>query len=138
MVHTKCVGTQGELLVCQDLMSRGWDVFTPVGDYTTIDIVAIKEHQVLRFQVKTNVDTSKGWMCIGASHGQNGQTVFYKEGDFDYVAGCALDRRVVVYVPFRRLLPPHSRSIVLRFDPPQAFKGKVNYVTDFQTLAPVV
>src|SRR5262245_40657896 len=124
-MHTKRIGTQGELLVCEDLMSRGYDVFTPLGDYSVIDIVAIKETQILRLQVKTNINTSKGWMCVGASHGQNQKTVLYKEGDFDYIAGCALDRRVVVYIPFKQLLPPHSRSMVLRFDKPKTFKGKV-------------
>lgn len=137
MIHTKRIGTQGELLVCEDLLSRGYDVFTSVGDYTAIDIVAIKEHQIIRLQVKTNINTSKGWMYVNAAHGQNGKTVLYKKDDFDYIAGCAIDRRTVVYVPFKRLLPPHSRSIVLRFDKPKTFKGKVNYVTEFQTITPV-
>lgn len=136
-IHTKRVDTQGELLVCNDLLSRGYEVFTPVGDYTVIDIVAIKDKHILRLQVKTNVDTSKGWMCIGASRGQNRQRVEYQHDDFDYIAGCALDRNVVVYVPLSRLMPHNPRSIVLRFEVPER-KGSVNLVSDFQSLAPVV
>lgn len=137
-MHTKRIGTQGELLVCQDLIARGYDIFTHIGDYSVIDVVALKDGKFLRLQVKTNLNTSKGVIRVSSQHGQNQKTVTYKEDSFDYVAHCALDKKIVVYVPLARLLPPNGHSIVLRFAAPKSFNGKVHYVSDFQTLAPVV
>lgn len=132
-MHTKRSGTQGEMLVCEDLLSRGYEVFVPVGDYSTVDIIALKDGHTLKFQVKTNVDTSSGTACAGISRVRNGQRKVYELTEFDYLAICALDRKLVAYVPVSEFIS--KTSISLRFEPIRNRNKVGRFFSEFQTLA---
>lgn len=51
-LHSKAKGSIGQLSVAQDLINRGYSVFTELGDNSKVDLVAIKESQTIRIQVK--------------------------------------------------------------------------------------
>ena len=47
------LGAQSELLACVDLMNKGWTVYRAIDAYAACDLVAIKNDQFLRVEVKT-------------------------------------------------------------------------------------
>jgi PD-(D/E)XK nuclease superfamily protein len=52
-VSTAHRGTQGELLVCCDLLGKGYDVYRSVSPSAKCDLVAIKPGVILRIEVRT-------------------------------------------------------------------------------------
>jgi hypothetical protein len=55
MEHTSVrKGRIGELLVINDLLDKGYDVYTPVVDDNGVDFIAIMGENVKRVQVKTH------------------------------------------------------------------------------------
>ncbi len=52
-MHTKDVGTVGELAVILKLKQAGCTIFTEVGDNSPIDLIVIKNNRLLLGQVKS-------------------------------------------------------------------------------------
>lgn len=136
MLHTKRLGTQGELIVCEDLLRRGFDIYTSIGDYSKIDIIAIKDDQIVRLQVKSVVDSSTGVFSVSASKIANKGRVFYAENDFDYLAACLLDKKIVAYIPLSLLTPRKGQSISIRFEQNKSRNKNSNLFENFQTICP--
>ncbi len=55
------VGTISELVVCLDLMKRGYSVFRPMNGCESCDIIALKGGKMIRVEVTTGV------RCIGGT-----------------------------------------------------------------------
>lgn len=110
-------------------------MFVPVGDYSTVDVIALKDGHTLKFQVKANVDTSSGIACSGISRVRNGVRKSYELSEFDFLAICALDRKLVAYVPISEFT--NRGSISLRFDPIRNRNGVGQLFSDFQSLVRV-
>jgi PD-(D/E)XK endonuclease len=49
----KSVGAKSELLVCCDLLSKGYEVFRNVSAHGSCDLIAVKKETILRIEVKT-------------------------------------------------------------------------------------
>jgi hypothetical protein len=59
--HWGCnVGAASELMVCANLLSRGWYVFRSVSPTAPCDLVAMKYGSLIRVEVKTGQQTNYG------------------------------------------------------------------------------
>ena len=55
MNKSKALGSRGELLAAADLIDKGYNVFTEMGDNSPIDLIAVNpdDHSIVKLQVKT-------------------------------------------------------------------------------------
>jgi hypothetical protein len=58
-IHPTYVGASSELLVCADLLLKGFEVFRSVSTNCSCDIVALKNGKLLRVESKTVADKGK-------------------------------------------------------------------------------
>lgn len=56
------IGAMGELIVCSDLLSKGYHVFRNVSQHGPCDIVIIKDNKCFRVEVKTGRILPSGLM----------------------------------------------------------------------------
>ena len=92
------------MLVIGDLIKRGWQVFIGVGDYSVIDLVAIKGDIKRTIQVKTNTQLKNGAVNVSASKVTARKVVCYERGAFDLMAIVVLESQRIAYVPLDVLL----------------------------------
>jgi hypothetical protein len=59
-ISTGTIGAIHELVVCTDLMTKGFDVFRAVSQSCFIDLVAIKNGNILKIEVTTGTFTHAG------------------------------------------------------------------------------
>ena len=62
------IGTIGELLVCSDLLKRGFEVFRSVNWHSSCDLLITKDGQILRMEVKTARRLSNGQVTFPVSN----------------------------------------------------------------------
>jgi len=98
------VGALSELMVCVDLMRRGYHVFRAVSYHCPCDLIVLNEEQFLRVEVRT-VYRSKA----------NGKVVGNRSHRADCWAGVLIAENEVVYEPpietlFSLALPRHFSS----------------------------
>lgn len=131
---TKLVGTVGELAVAKDLMLKGFDVFSSIGDCSKADLVALKNDKILRVQVRSTNTIKCGRVTVKAGKTTSGKMQWAKQGDYDYVALYVLEKDQVAYVPLSLLLEGKSQSIALRLDEPgNGQREGVRWFRDFMS-----
>jgi Holliday junction resolvase len=134
-MHSKAKGNIGEMAVAKDLMLKGYAVFTELGDLSKVDLIAIKEGDLKKIQVKTQWDTSDGKIYVSRVSSGPGYRYHYTTEDIDVMAAYAADRDVVVYVPLSQIVQDEQRSFVIRFDPPKSNQAKgIRLVENFLTI----
>lgn len=89
---TGTVGALGELVVSVDLLRHGFEVFRSVSQSCSCDLIAMKNTELLRVEVRTGNRNSNGKILAPVNRDQLGR--------FDILA-IVLDDRDVVYVPDR-------------------------------------
>lgn len=52
-LSTGKVGAISELIVCADLLKKGWEVFRTVSQSCSCDLIVIKNKKILRIEVRT-------------------------------------------------------------------------------------
>ena len=68
-ICTGNVGAAHEMIVCADLLKRGFDVFRGVSPASKADLVAIRGASALRVQVKTGIRNTNGRLhCWSKDH----------------------------------------------------------------------
>ena len=117
MLHTKAIGTVGELMVAAELVSLGYAVFTELGDLSPIDLITVKDSKLTRIQVKTQKSTSRGTISVPRKSKGPGYEYSYSSTDIDVVAVYAMDRKEVFYVSIEEL-STKTTGLTLRIDPP--------------------
>lgn len=92
-MNTNEKGVKGLTKVIDDLIDRGYEIFLPFGDYSSVDLIAVKGSKTVRLQVKYRSVNRKGWE--GLIHIPFYNVVNSKEVaiDMDLIDGWA------VYVP---------------------------------------
>jgi len=133
MLHSKTKGNVGELRVAADLSKRGFAVFTELGDSSKIDLIAIKESQIIRIQVKTQTDTSNGTICAPLRSCGPGYSYLYTANDVDVIAVYAMDKEVICYVPIISF--GKKTKMILRFEKSKNNQTKgIHFVEDYQQI----
>lgn len=130
---TKQLGTTGELAVAKDLISRGFEVFTGLGDYSCIDLIAVMDGSCTKVQVKSIARSCGDVVSVTAgSRGKrnvpNGK-VLYDPRFVDVVACYVADRDAIAYLPLSTLLQNAGGTKCLRFRP--AKSGRVKDIAMF-------
>lgn len=116
-MDTKHIGTIGELAVAEELMRRGWEVFTEMGDNSKIDLIANKDGLLRKIQVKTVEFSDCGWVFVRKSKITNGIRIEYLRKDIDLFAIYVMDKDAVAFVPFSKF---KKKSLCLRFEKPRS------------------
>jgi len=94
LISAKHIGTAGEHLVCSVLFGFGWS--PSIIDAEGMDIVAVKNQDILRIQVKSTLKTIDSWSYqwqVSKSLPKRPLTI----EDCDIVACVALDMRKIVF-----------------------------------------
>jgi hypothetical protein len=90
-LSTGQVGAMTELMVCVDLIKRGYEVFRAVSPASSCDIAILKNNQLLRIEVKTGYRYLNG--AIGSGYGEN------QKGRFDILAIVIHKTNEIIYQP---------------------------------------
>lgn len=62
-VPTGTVGAISELIVCQDLLKRGYEVFRAVSPHCSCDVAVLKNSALLRVEVRTAYENKNGTLA---------------------------------------------------------------------------
>lgn len=100
---TKRIGIIGELAIAQDLVVRGFDVFTSIGDNSKVDLVALRKTQTFRIQVKTVKRVTSVVPVVGLKYVAR-KHVLYNTADVDVIAIYVIEQRIIAYVPMHELM----------------------------------
>lgn len=98
-MHAKEKGNMGEAVVTMDLISKGFHVFTEIGDISKIDLIAEKDHKLYKIQVKTRT-SSYGAIKIRLDKRGPNYVYYYKNYDVDVFAYYSLNENILIYIPF--------------------------------------
>lgn len=80
--RTGPIGAASELIVCADLLRRGWDVFRSVSPTCYCDIIATKGPNTLEIEVRT-ASGQTGWHC--STDGKYDTLAIVRGTDIKYV-----------------------------------------------------
>lgn len=97
-------GRLGYNLLEKELLKRNWELFVPLLENGKVDLIAIKENKLLKFQVKTmglDKRTNTKYMPVRKiSHNQGEYKVhFYTPDEIDYFVGSDIDDEILYIVP---------------------------------------
>jgi len=83
-MHSKQKGNIAQSLVVLELQKNGFNVFSEIGDYSKIDIIAEKNGQLTRIQVKYNKVINGACRLHLIKSGPNGYRYTYQKEDCDW------------------------------------------------------
>lgn len=95
-------GRLGYNLLEKELLKRDWKIFIPLLENGKIDCIAIKDNQLLRFQIKTIQRDSRGaYLPVRKiSHNQGEYKVhLYTADEIDYFIGADLQEECLYICP---------------------------------------
>lgn len=130
-LHPKQLGTLGEIKIAADLISKGYEVFTELGDNSKVDLIVLDEnHRAWKLQVKTrNIRNGTVWLDRRKS-GPN-YRFRYEAEHADVYAMYVNGRDLICYVPASMLMQV-KRGLTIRIDPAKNNNSKlVNFAEDF-------
>lgn len=137
-MHRLDIGQVGELVVAQQLLIEGWEVFTPVSHNTRVDMIAIKGDRLVRLQVKTTNETSKHesfTLYLQKKHAEPKYDYFYSADDFDYFAVVHLPTKTVVFIKSDEALQSKYQVLFsFKKDTEKRPDNKKRFVEDYQCL----
>lgn len=108
-------GRLGYNLLEKELLKRGWELFVPLLENGKIDLIAIKENKLLRFQIKTigKEQNSKFLPVRKVSHNQGQyKYTWYTSNDIDFFVGSDLETEDLYIVPVS-LTQQYRRQIAI-------------------------
>lgn len=122
--------------IAQDLIARGFDTYTSIGDNAKADLVAVHGRTMYRVQVKTISQVNRGVVCVGGAKYVGGKQVTYEAEDVDVIAIYVVQEKLIAYVPMSEfLLNQKGRTLVLRVEPPKNGQKNVRYLKDYTNLS---
>ena len=134
-MHTKDLGTLGEVLVIACLLEHGYSVYNSVGDNNRADVIAENDKgEVFKIQVKTkNREASNpdSTILYLRKTGPNGYVFKYKEFNLDYFALVDLDTRKIAWIS-NEILTKNSHTFQLKHSiSKNGQKTRVKYFDDY-------
>jgi Holliday junction resolvase-like predicted endonuclease len=92
LCSTGKIGAMSEMLVCVDLMKRGFEIFRAVSQCCSCDLIALRGGKALRVEVKTGYRTKSG-DCVKSLRKKAAQS------PHDLLAAVWLDNHEIKYHP---------------------------------------
>ena len=94
ILHSKQLGEIGVLRVAAHLISKGYSVFSELGDLSRVDLIVLVDKRPLKIQVKTR-NIKDGIVAVDSRKSGPGYSYRYQPDDVDVFA---------IYVPQRDLI----------------------------------
>ena len=85
-LHAKIKGNIGEAIIAADLMKLGYSVFTEMGDNSRIDLIAAKDNDLIKIQVKSRKSNDVGAVEISNRKAGPNYRYKYQPDDVDVFA----------------------------------------------------
>lgn len=86
-MHTKTLGTIGEMKAIAKLLELGYEVFLPINENSSIDLIIRKDELILKVQVKSCTSIIKNTMRFSLeknrSNTKENLSLIYTEDDID-------------------------------------------------------
>ena len=109
------------------MLQNGWDLYVPLLENTKIDLIAIKNQKVLRFQIKM-ISTQGKLPVRKISHNQGTYKVHrYTDDEIDYFIGVDRDTNDLYIVPI---------SLIMQYRTEVSIKKLEMYKNNFEQLEP--
>lgn len=129
-LHSKAKGAVGEMKVAAELISRGFHVFTELGDLSRIDLIAERDKKLIKIQVKA-YNSKNGVINLYSKKSGPNYSFNYENDEVDIFAVYVLDRDTIFYVPSNELCE-YSSSMNIRLEPAKNGQKKgVKLVEDY-------
>lgn len=125
-------GRLGYNLLERELLKRDWELYVPVLENTKIDCIAIKNNQIIRFQIKTiQKDKNRKVLPVRKiSHNQGEYKIHhYDATEIDYFVGSDLETDDLYVVPIEFIVQYKSSIGINTLEP---------YKNNFSQLEPLV
>ena len=130
-MHKKTKGKIAELMVSAKLLEMEWKILTPLGENNRYDLVAEKDGNFIRIQVKYVTPTS-GVLDVNCKSSNNWSVLRYTPDEIDVLAVFDSINRNIYFVPVTKL---NSSTIKLRIEPTKnRQKKKIRFAQDFEKL----
>ena len=84
-MNTNVKGTLGIAHVIVDLVEKGYEVFTPLSEHSTVDLIAYKDYEAKRIQVKYR-EPYRNKVEVPMHTVVNGKRHFYDKKEIDWFA----------------------------------------------------
>lgn len=130
-LHNKQKGNIAEAIVELDLKIKGYSVFKELGDLSKIDLIAEKDNQIIRLQVKGITPNENGSLHLRAIKTGPNYSFKYTKDMFDYFAVVDLVSKQVGYVPSNIFEKQNNIHLRIR-DTTSNQVSKVRYLRDYQ------
>lgn len=131
-MHSKQKGNIAEAAVELDLKLKGYSVFTEIGDYSKIDLIAEKNSKLITIQVKGYKPNKDGSIFLSFTKSGPNYKFRYSSSDFDYFALVNLETLEIGYIP-SSILDDDKGSITLRVRPAKNNQSvNTQYLKDFK------
>lgn len=128
-MNTKQLGLLGELKAQYDFIKAGWEISIPSGDYCSYDLLAIKNNQILKIQVKTTEKIQDGVIIFSVNSRNYYSNKTYTEADCDYFYLYCLENETGYLYPTAHF---HSSHIRIRVTPPKNnIQKTINFANDY-------
>ena len=130
-MHSKQKGNIAFSSVVLDLQKHGFNVFTEVGDYSRVDIIAEKNSKLIKIQVKYAHD-EKGYVTLSlVKSGPNGYRYTYTEDDVDWFAIYSPSTEKIAWVSAKEACK-QERTFAIRITPSKnnQYKG-IHLIEDY-------
>ena len=96
-------GRLGYNLLEKELLKRDWEIFIPLLENGKIDCIAIKNNQLLRFQIKTIQNDKRNGKILPVrkiNHNSEGYSTYhYTANDIDYFIGSDIEEESLYICP---------------------------------------
>ena len=132
-LHKKQLGNLGEMTIAADLISKGYEVFTELGDNSKVDLIALDEDfkpwkiQVKCLSVKNNVVT------LNRTKSGPNYRFRYQRKHADIYAVYIYELDMICYVP-ATLLMQNSKSLTIRTNQTENNQQSgINLASDFSS-----
>ena len=123
-------GNLGLAMVIADVMKKGYFVFTPIADTTSVDIIiANPEMSLRRVQIKYRKKNDKGTLEVPTNTVVNGKKVPVILSKIDLWAIYCPDTDKVYYIPTKIL--EGKSYMFLRIDKPVKRDNKIFFADEF-------
>ncbi len=132
-MNNKAIGTIGEQAVILEFTRIGVQVYTPIGDNCSVDLVAEFNRKLNKIQVKTSINSEeKSYSCHLTKnflHVNNAGCEKYTSKEVDYFALYNLNRKIPVLIPFSEV--ENQKYITIRFEEKGSNQKKVFKEEDY-------
>ena len=132
-MHSKLLGTSGELLVAHEFYKRGISCFIEPGDLSRIDLIAQATSGLIRIQVKTLTRSSDGSYKFDSRKRTRGYEYWYAQNDVDIFAVYCVEDNCIAWIKSCELIISEGCNFMsLRSIPTKNNQNKkVNWLKDY-------